>query len=450
MQINDVIAQYHELLTDEIAEEADADMRQKLKERSLYFGDRPLCVVLRPHFYQQAEWDFMQQGLNALLTAFARAHDICMKDNEHRAKLLLEDYEESLCEIDKDTPLPWSSSRLDTFYVSEERNLKCVEYNAETPAGIGYNDTLADVFDQLEPMKRFSEKYNFKPMRSLDTLQDALISAYREWGGREKPQIAILDWGDVPTLNEHEITRIHLEQAGYKTTLADPRALDYRDDSLMYGDFRIDLIYKRVLYSELIGRMGVNNNPVLEAVRDKAVYMTNSPSAKLMAKKASLAFLSDEQNSHLFTSSQQKAIHDHIPWTRVVSETKSTYNGQEIDLLEFITQNRDRLVLKPNDEYGGAGVVLGWQCAEDDWQATLQNAIETPHVVQEKVTLLQRDFPSWINGSLDISSRYVDADPYAFNGQDTYGCLTRLSPLALLNVTAGGGSVVPTYIISDK
>ena len=253
----------------------------------------------------------------------------------------------------------------------------------------------------------------------------------------------------MPTLNEHEITRIHLEQAGYRTTLADPRALEYRDGKLVYENFRIDLIYKRVLYSELVQRMGVSN-PVLDAVRDKAVYMTNSPSAKLMAKKASLAFLSDEQNSHLFTSAQKKAIHDHIPWTRVVSESKSTYDGQEIDLLEFITQNRDRLVLKPNDEYGGEGVVLGWECVEDDWHATLQHAIETPHVVQEKVTLLQRDFPSWVDGSLDISSRYVDADPYAFNGKDTYGCLTRLSPLALLNVTAGGGSVVPTYIISNK
>lgn len=449
MQINDVIAQYHALLTDELAEEADADMRQKLRERSLYFGVRPLCVVLRPHFYRQADWNFMKHGLETLLTAFARAHDVCMKDSDHRAKLLLEDYEESLYEIDKDTPLPWSSSRLDTFYVIEDRNLKCVEYNAETPAGIGYNDTLANVFDQLEPMKRFREKYDLKPMRSLNTLQESLMTAYKNWGGSNKPQIAILDWGNVPTLNEHEITRIHFEQNGFKTTLADPRALEYRDGKLMYGDFHINLIYKRVLYSELVERMGLDN-PVLNAVRDKAVYMTNSPSAKLMAKKASLAFLSDEQNSHLFTTKQQQAIHDHIPWTRVVSDIKSTYEGQDIGLLDFIAENRERLVLKPNDDYGGQGVVLGWECSPEDWESTIKLAIDAPHVVQEKVTLVQREFPSWINGEIDISKRYVDADPYVFNGAETYGCLTRVSAHALLNVTSGGGSVVPTYIISEK
>ncbi|MEL7433058.1 MAG: hypothetical protein AAFN11_03850, partial [Chloroflexota bacterium] len=61
--------------------------------------------------------------------------------------------------------------------------------------------------------------------------------------------------------------------------------------------------------------------------------------------------------------------------------------------------------------------------------------------------LVKREFPSWDNGELTISERFVDADPYVFNGDDVYGCLTRLSPLALLNVTAGGGSVVPTYVI---
>lgn len=448
MQIQDVIKDYHDLLTDEVAEEANATLRKKLKDRTLYFGNRPICIVLRPHFYSEADWQFMQQGLEGLLSAFSRTHEVCINDENYRSQLFLADYEENLFPLDKDAPLPWSSSRLDTFYMVEERNLKCVEYNAETPAGIGYNDVLADVFDELEPMKQFREKYHLEPMRSLDTLTDALLKAYYEWGGREKPQIAILDWGDVPTLNEHEITREYFEQNELKAILADPRALDYRNGQLMYKDFRIDMIYKRVLYNELVEVMGTDN-AVLRAVRDRAVFMTNSPSAKLMAKKASLAFMSDERNAHLYTVEQLQAVNAHIPWTRVVEERKTTYGAQEVDLIPFIAEHRERFVLKPNDEYGGAGVVLGWECSSDGWESTLKQALETPHVVQEKVTLVQREFPSWLNGELDISERYVDADPYVFNGDKVYGCLTRLSPLALLNVTAGGGSVVPTYIISE-
>ena len=37
--------------------------------------------------------------------------------------------------------------------------LRYVEYNAETPAGLGYGDQLTDVFLKLEPMKRFQERY---------------------------------------------------------------------------------------------------------------------------------------------------------------------------------------------------------------------------------------------------------------------------------------------------
>ncbi|MEL6524678.1 MAG: hypothetical protein AAFQ07_03115, partial [Chloroflexota bacterium] len=227
-----------------------------------------------------------------------------------------------------------------------------------------------------------TDTFRIKAMRSLDTLQSALLQAYHNWGGREKPQIAILDWQDVPTLNEHEITRIYLEQQGFEAILADPRALDYRDGHLFYNDFRIDLIYKRVLYSELVSVMGFDN-AVIRAMQDRAVYMTNAPSAKLMAKKASLAFLSDERNSHLFSPAQQASVAAHIPWTRVVEERKTMYNGQEIDLIPFIAENREQFVLKPNDEYGGAGVVLGWQSSHDGWESKLKRALETPHVVQE-------------------------------------------------------------------
>ncbi len=64
--------------------------------------------------------------------------------------------------------------------------------------------------------------------------------------------------------------------------------------------------------------------------------------------------------------------------------------------------------------------------------------------------VVERDFPMWLNGEVDISPRFVDADPYIFGGTTVDGVLTRLSPLALLNVTAGGGSVVPTCVINKK
>lgn len=447
--LNDAIQYYHDLLTPEIAEAADAEMRTKLKERSLYFGDRPLCVVLRPQFYTVDDWQFIKKGLEDLLSAFSTLHNAALEDEAVRKQLHLDPYEEELLGVDKAGVPPWTSSRLDTFFVPDERVLKVVEYNAETPAGIGYGDVLSQVFQSLEPMRRFRERYTVQQVESLGDLTQALIAGYRAWGGTQaKPQIAILDWREVPTINEHEISRDYFVAQGYPTKLSDPRQLEYRDGTLYDGDFRIDLIYKRVLYSELIGRMGMDN-PVVKAMRDGNIYITNSISAKMLAKKASLASLSDERNEALFNKAQKTAIDEFIPWTRYVEERKTLYHGQEIDLIDFINENRNRLTLKPNDEYGGSGVVLGWQANDAEWAQTLEKALNEPHVVQERVRVFERDFPMWSEGRVDISPRFVDADPYIFGGNSVDGVLTRLSPRALLNVTAGGGSVVPAFIIDD-
>jgi len=84
-------------------------------------------------------------------------------------------------------------------------------------------------------------------------------------GRQGTPQIAIADWQDVPTLNEHEICRQYLKAAGCATILVDPRALEYPRWASVGGRFSRDIIYKRVLISEMIQRMGVDN-PIVHAV----------------------------------------------------------------------------------------------------------------------------------------------------------------------------------------
>ncbi len=448
--IQEAIDRYHGLLTDEMVSQTHEALQTDLRARRLYFGERPLCRVLRPHFYLAEHWHYLKQRSEIILRAFAKVHAACMERSDLRAQLDLEPYEENLFSLDYDTEVPWTTSRLDAFFLSDELTLSFVEYNAETPAGIGYGDELAAAFLELEPMKQFQQYYEVQSFPGLGHLTGALLHGYRSWGGTESPQIAIVDWADVPTLNEHEITRDYFERQGLPTILADPRAMEYRHGKLWVGDFRVDMIYKRVLVSELVQRMGMDN-PLIQAVRDHAVLMTNSISAKLLAKKASLALLSDEANASLFDAEECEAIAAHIPWTRRVFERKTTYQSQWVDLLPFIAEHRDHLVLKPNDEYGGKGVVMGWQATDEQWQAAMRDALTHPYVVQEKVKVVYRDFPMLLpDGTLDISPRFVDADPYVFYGKTVGGCLTRLSSEALLNVTAGGGSVVPMFVLRKK
>lgn len=445
----DAIDLYHSILDDQLAADTAGELYAKLRPQGLYFGDRPLCTVLRPHFYLADQWDYLKRETETLLSAFSRLHAACLDDAELRAQLDLEPYEENLFSLDMGGAVPWTTSRLDSFFLADDRKLYFVEYNAETPAGMGYEDALSELFMTLEPMKRFMKHYAVQSMPMSGKLLAVLMRAYREWGGTGIPQIAIVDWGHVPTLNEHEIIRRFFGRHGIKAMLADPRNMEYKDGNLWVGDFRVDMIYKRVLCSELVHQMGMEN-PIVQALRDRKVFMSNSFSCKLLAKKASLAMLSDERNAHLFDDQQRAAIHAHIPWTRRVADRKTLYKGQEVDLVSFIADNRDKLVLKPNDEYGGKGVVIGWETPTEEWNQTIKQALNGSYVVQEKVTVIYKDFPAYIEDKLNISSRFVDANPYVFDGHTVHGCLTRLSSVALLNVTAGGGSVVPTFLLQKR
>ncbi|MGV2434547.1 MAG UNVERIFIED_CONTAM: hypothetical protein LVT10_06390 [Anaerolineae bacterium] len=63
-------------------------------------------------------------------------HNVVMRDKDYRKQLLLEDYEERMFSFDLNAPVPWTSSRMDTFFMVDKRSLKCVEYNAETPPAL--------------------------------------------------------------------------------------------------------------------------------------------------------------------------------------------------------------------------------------------------------------------------------------------------------------------------
>ncbi len=70
--------------------------------------------------------------------------------------------------------------------------------------------------------------------------------------------------------------------------------------------------------------------------------------------------------------------------------------------------------------------------------------------MQERVSLTSEPYPSLVDGALQVGDRMVDTNPFVFYGDYMDGCLTRLSTQALLNVTAGGGSTVPTFMVERR
>jgi uncharacterized circularly permuted ATP-grasp superfamily protein len=190
--------------------------------------------------------------------------------------------------------------------------------------------------------------------------------------------------------------------------------------------------------------------PLLRAVAERAVCMVNPPRCKVLHKKASLAVLSDERNRSLFTEGELAGIAAHVPWTRVVEERRTEHAGTPVDLVPFMLAERERLVLKPNDDYGGAGIVLGWTVDDGTWETAVRTALASPYIVQERVDIPSEPFPSVVDGRVVFADRMMDTAPFVCHGDYAEGCLTRLSTAALLNVTAGGGSTVPTFVVEPR
>ena len=445
----DAIEAYHEALTAEVAADSQAMLEAQTQKRDLFFGDRPLCTVLRPRFMSPGQYRLLQRRGAALMAAFRRAHAAAVANASVRAQFGLTPWEEELVRTDPGFPWPSPVSRLDAFFAGDE-GLRFTEYNAETPAGPLFNDVLTEIFYALPAMRQFTRGWDVRPLPARHNVLHALLSAYEAWSGtRALPTIAVLDWNDVPTRREFTLFQEYAERQGIRCVVADPRDAELRGGTLILGGEPVDLIYKRVLISELIDRCGTDHE-VVRAVRDRAVCMVNPFACKILHKKASLAVLSDERNANLYSPQERQIIAENVPWTRVVEERRTTHDGEPVDLVPFVAEHKDQFVLKPNDEYGGKGIVLGWEVNDTEWDAALRTALREPHIVQERVILPSEPYPSVVDGRLHIADRMLDTAPFVVYGQYVDGCLTRLSTVALLNVTAGGGSSVPTLLVDRR
>ena len=454
--LQQAINHYHSLLDRDMAHSSWEQLRTAMHERNLFFGERPLSTVLRPRLITADQYRMLEQGCALVGGAMRTLATGMLSDAALRADLMLTAQEQLLIDMHPGYAESSAHSRMDTFLTVDGSSLQFVEYNGESPAAIAYEDKLSEAFREIDVMQAFAHRYRIAALPSRQYLLATLLDTWRESGRAGAPTIAILDWSGLPTHSEFLMFQSYFHEHGIESCICTPDELLYEHGHLFARQadgklFRIDLVFKRILTSELLMHYGEQalEHPVVQAYAAGAICMVNSFRAKLLHKKSIFALLTDEANQQLFTAEQQAAIARHVPWTRVVRVGETRYQGERIDLLDFARRNRDRLLLKPNDEYGGKGIVIGWEVDANAWEQALHEAMQSPSVVQERVTIAYEDYPAWLNGELHIGQRLVDSDPFMF-GNAVKGCLSRLSTVTLLNVTAGGGSTVPVFVIEPE
>ncbi|CAM5359127.1 hypothetical protein SALBM135S_08392 [Streptomyces alboniger] len=428
------------------------------RSAGLLMDGRPLTDVLRPRLIvaserarQCADGSLVTRAI-CRLAAHASRPDALGALVRHHLALTPREWElvASMSPLGDLVP----HSRLDGFETAE--GMRFVEFNAHPSGGVISAELLADCYLSAEVMQEFSREYTIRHVPARTRLARSLVSAWHEAGAPGgAPHVAIVDWSGLDW--EFAALRREFRRLGVPAVVCSPDDLAYERGRGLFtraADRKgrpVTVVYRRAVFNDLLARYGrtLRDHPMTRASADGACVMINPYAGELVNRKSVLALLTDRRVTESLPAPEAAAARALVPWTRFVREGVTTSpDEREVDLMRFARDHRAGLVLKPNDDYGGKGVLCGWQATDTAWRAALAKAVVVPHVIQERVPIPTVHYPVLSGGQVHTVPYGESTDPYLF-GTDSPGCITRLSTSALLNVSAGGAAI-PDFCVEPR
>lgn len=410
-------------------------------DRGITFGGRPMPTFLRPQFVDRDTWITLTTSATQLIRLSKR---VAATVFDSRLEDLLDflgapESHRRLLRLDPPGP-DVALSRVDGF-IADDR-VRFIEINSDAPAGFGYADRMTEVFARLPLVSGMTTT---DPLLVIGSI-DALVANLRSHARVANPRVAIVDLKTVRTRPDQEILREEFERRGLDTILCDPREMEIAKGRLSAGGRAIDLVYRRTVIGEVLAIE--NEAPAFfEAYAKGLAVFVNSFRCYLSEDKAFFAILTDERFASLLSEGERLFVATYVPWTRKVEERRTEWRGQAIDLLPWIEQHREGLVLKPTHGYGGDNVIVGSSVDDPRWSGAVRDAsARGGWIVQERVEIPEEEFPVFDeSGALSFESLKVNTNPFYVGGAEV-GAVTRISRDPVINVSAGGGSV-PTFVV---
>src|SRR5262249_38283602 len=155
----DAAGEWHALLRldEELSPSFCRRFADEMRARKLTFGERLHSPFLRPFFLTDRDEARIRTAAEAIAAAGERVARAALESPELMRQLGMTDPEIRLVELDPGYATASTASRLDAFLLPE--SLHFAEYNAESPAGLGYTQRLCELFDSMLVMGRFRETH---------------------------------------------------------------------------------------------------------------------------------------------------------------------------------------------------------------------------------------------------------------------------------------------------
>jgi uncharacterized circularly permuted ATP-grasp superfamily protein len=316
-----------------------------------------------------------------------------------------------------------------------------LEDNLRVPSGVSY------LLENRQVIKRvFADLFGDYSIMPVDDYPSQLFDTLAALSPRpaDYPQVVVMTPG---IYNSAYFEHCYLaQQMGCE--LVEGRDLIVGDDDCVYmktiaGLTRIDVIYRRV--DDLFLDPGVFNPDSALGVRGLMrawtkgnVALANAPGAGVADDKVVYAFVPEMIRYYL----GEEAIIPNVP----------TYLCMKPDECRYVIENLEKLVVKPANESGGYGMLVGSSStkAEREKFAELIKADPRNYIAQPILQL--STVPTLVEGKLE--PRHVDMRPFVLSGDQihvTTGGLTRVAlrrGSLVVNSSQGGGSK-DTWIIDE-
>src|ERR1700756_5595415 len=214
--LDEAIARYHKILENESHQDLSwvTELHAQMEREKLTFGGRLICPFLRPHFITRRQYDSLVKTGETIICAVDRMQQLVLDNPTLLSQLELLPAEKMLAAIDPGYKTLEVTCRLDSHLTNGSLNL--VQYNADSPTGVAWADGLSELFYNAAPVKEFRKKHPLSKVSGKKHLLSALLSTYRHFGGRGKPNIAILEFRPTfaTTTSEYELFRDFFRREG--------------------------------------------------------------------------------------------------------------------------------------------------------------------------------------------------------------------------------------------
>jgi len=315
-----------------------------------------------------------------------------------------------------------------------------LEFNSDSAGGIMEAYCATELYLELPQFRTLqAEGFSFIPDDGPHQILKTLLDThYQNKEHNPNPTILITDWRDVGSKIEQERLQDFFEAQGYRTILADPRDLVFRDGYLSFNDERIDIVHRRVIVKELTQKFA-EIQPFYKAVRAGAVSVINPFSSALGSNKAILAIMSDPRYHILYQPNIISFIKQYVPWTRMFNYKP------EPAIVEMVCKSKDHYVIKQCKSYGGEAVVVGRSKTQPEWLQKIDQILKIEDelwIVQEYVDRVFDIFPFVEGDQVVLNKMVFNINPFIINSK--YACgIVRLSPpdTFVINAAQGGAQI---------